>query len=62
MGDPLVEVYLFGFDCSEEKGKDVLTVGRKLPGEAMEIINVFIGKEARELYEKLTNRKERTVS
>lgn len=43
-----------------EHGKDtgVLIVGKKQPGKAVEIINAFQGKEAEDLYLKLTTRKE----
>lgn len=37
----------------------VLLVGRKAPGAEVEIVNAFQGKEAKELYEKLTTKKEK---
>lgn len=43
-----------------ENGKEtdgILLVGKKRPAHASEIINVFEGNEARELYDKLTKRK-----
>lgn len=36
----------------------VLIVGRKAPGDKVNLINQFQGKEAEELYRKLTERKE----
>lgn len=41
-----------------EKDTDVLLVGEKKPGERVEIINAFSGKEARDLLVKLSGRKE----
>lgn len=35
----------------------VLLVGRKAPGAEVEIVNAFHGKEAEELYKKLTMKK-----
>lgn len=45
----------FPDDGGEETG--ILLVGKKQPGKDAEIINVFEGKAARELYKKLTKRK-----
>lgn len=41
------------------KDTDILLVGKKQLGEAIEIINAFQDEEARELYLKLTTRKEK---
>lgn len=38
---------------------DVLLVGKKEPGMPVEIVNAFEGEEARELWEKLTVKKEK---
>lgn len=37
---------------------DVLAVGRKRPNESVEIVNVFQGDEAEELYRRLLEKKE----
>lgn len=37
----------------------VLVVGKKTPGKAVKILNAFEGKEAEELWEKLTVKKEK---
>lgn len=42
-------------DGGEDTG--ILLVGKPKPGHASEIANVFEGKEARDLYKKLTKRK-----
>lgn len=51
------DALLVGFDYYPE-GNDraVLIIGRKQMNESIEIINAFGGKEAIELYEKLTKR------
>lgn len=47
---------LIGFNSSD-KDSTVLIVGRKTPGEVVEIINAFQGEEAKELYKKLITKK-----
>lgn len=54
------DALLIGYDDTNGKDETVLIVGRKTEGEVAEIINAFQGDEARELYRKLTERKERT--
>ena len=49
---------LVGFDDTDGKDKCVLIVGRKTQGEGVDIINAFQGKEARELWKKLTEKRE----
>lgn len=50
----LNQTLVIGFDISDnEKDLDILAVGRK-DGEITTIINMFIGKEAREMYDRLT--------
>ncbi len=51
------DMLLIGFDESNNKDIPVLTVGRKT-GNKMSLINVFTGKEASDLYAKLTTVKE----
>lgn len=50
--------YIVSWSFSE-KDTDVLLVGEKKPGESIEIINAFSGKEARDLLVKLSERKEK---
>lgn len=50
---------IIGFDFSHGKDVGVLIVGRKLLDQSIEIINAFQGKEAEELYEKLTTKIEK---
>jgi hypothetical protein len=49
---------LVGWDYSHGKDEMVLIVGQKRMNESVEIINAFHGKDAEELYEKLTTRKQ----
>lgn len=49
----LNQTLVIGFDFSNGKDLDILAVGRK-DGETTTIINMFIGKEAREIYDRLT--------
>lgn len=49
---------LVGFDDTDGKDKCVLIVGRKTQGKVVDIINAFQGKEARELWKKLTEKRE----
>ena len=43
------------FESGEETG--VLVVGRKTKGQAVEVVNAFMGPEAREIYERLVTKK-----
>lgn len=51
------ESLLVGVDFTNGKDIGVLIVGRKNPGQSVEIINAFQGKEAEELYNKLIGKK-----
>ena len=51
---------IIGYDFTRGKDKSILIVGRKSAGDAADIINVFQGEEAEELYKKLTTVKEKT--
>lgn len=51
------ESLLIGFDSTNGKDNTVLIVGRKTPGEIVEVVNAFQGEEAIELYKKLTTKK-----
>lgn len=52
------DTVLVGFDHSHGD-LAVLIVGRKAPGEKVQIINQFQGKEAEELYQKLVGEEDK---
>ena len=56
----LSDSLLIGFDRETPTSDPVLIVGRKRMNESVDIINAFEGKEALNIYEKLTtvNKKE----
>jgi hypothetical protein len=47
------DTLLVGFDNAHGDDVAVLIVGRKAPGDSVQIINQFQGKEALELYQRL---------
>lgn len=47
------DTLLVGFDNVHGDDTAVLIVGRKAPGDSVQIINQFQGKEALELYQRL---------
>lgn len=47
------DTLLVGFDNAHGDDVAVLIVGRKAPGDLVQIINQFQGKEALELYQRL---------
>ena len=51
---------LVSFVYNSEKDNTIMLVGRKSPNKVVEIVNAFQGKEAEELYKKLTTQKEKT--
>ena len=53
------DAILVGWDYSKGNDTSVLIVGRKRPNQSVDIINAFQGKEAEELYKKLTTVKEK---
>lgn len=53
----MADSLLIGFDSTNGKDISVLIVGRKTPGEVVEIINAFQGEEANELYRRLITKK-----
>ena len=55
MVESIIVSVSFPDDGNENTG--VLLVGKKQPGKDAEIVNVFEGKDARDLYKKLTKRK-----
>ncbi|WP_317327645.1 hypothetical protein [Ruthenibacterium lactatiformans] len=55
----MADVLLVGYDFSHGKDSMVLLVGRKKPNDSVDVINAFKGKEAEELYNRLTLKDER---
>lgn len=53
----LSDCVLVGISCHGDEGNAVLMVGRKAKHKDVEVINVFQGKEAIELYEQLVTKK-----
>lgn len=47
---------IVSYDASENGDEPILLVGKKNPNEAIKIINAFQGKEAKDLWKKLTER------
>lgn len=50
---------IVGFDYKKDSDNAVLIVGQKNPNMSISIINAFQGEEAKQLWEKLTTRKEK---
>lgn len=50
---PLTDTLLVSIDSSTDGDETVLLVGRKRPNESVEIVNVFQGKDAMDLYKQL---------
>lgn len=50
---------LVSWDFSHDKNNAVLLVGEKTPKKDVDIINAFQGKDAIELYKKLTKKEKR---
>lgn len=53
------DTLLIGVDFTNKPDADVLIVGRKREGEAIDIVNAFQGQEARDLYAKLITQKKK---
>ena len=52
--------FIIGYDFSNGLDKEILIVGKQTArNKPVEIVNAFQGKEAREIYEKLTSKKEK---
>lgn len=49
---------IVSWDFSHNEDKHILLVGRKTPKQDVAVINAFQGKEAHDIYEKLTTKKE----
>lgn len=47
---------LVGYDCTNGVDKSTLIVGQKKPNKPIKILNSFFGKEAEELWNKLTRK------
>lgn len=50
---------IVSYDASENGDEPILLVGKKNPNETIKIINAFQGKEAKDLWKKLTERNEK---
>ena len=55
--NPTHGALIVSWDFSHEPDKHILLVGHKTPKHDVEVINAFQGKEAHEIYEKLTTQK-----
>lgn len=51
---PTSGALIVSWDFSHNGDKHILLVGRKTPKHDVEVINAFQGKEAHDIYEKLT--------
>ena len=49
----MTDCIIVSFDDSNGVDDCVLVVGRKTPGQFVDIVNAFHGKEAKDLYQKL---------
>lgn len=56
--ESLNDTLLISIDI-REGGSTLMLVGRKRKGEMLEIINTVQGKEAKDIYNKLTTKKEK---
>ena len=55
------ESVIVSYDFTHGADESILLVGKKKPGDIVEIVNAFQGKEAEELWKKLTVKKEKKV-
>ena len=55
----MIDSILVSYDDTNGLDKTILLVGRKRPNLSVEIINAFQGDEARELWRRLTVKKEK---
>lgn len=55
----MVKSIIVAYENTNGVDTSVLVVGEKKPGNVVEIVNAFQGKEAEELWRKLTVRKEK---
>ncbi len=54
----MVDSILVSVDFSNKNDTGVMVVGRKRMNQSVEIINAFQGEEAKELYKRLTTKKD----
>lgn len=54
----MTDSIIVGYDYNEPMDNAVLIVGKKLPDTSVDIINAFHGDKAKELWAKLTDKKE----
>lgn len=54
----MVDTILVSVDFSNKNDTGVMVVGRKRMNQSVEIINAFQGEEAKELYKRLTTKKD----
>lgn len=54
----MVDCILVSVDFSNKNDTGVVVVGRKRMNQSVEIINAFQGEEAKELYKRLTTKKD----
>lgn len=52
-----IDSVIVSWDFSHAPDKHILLVGHKTPKHEVEVINAFQGKEAHDIYEKLTKKK-----
>ena len=57
----MTDIVIVGYDYNEPMDNAVLIVGKKLPDMSVDIINAFHGDEAKELWAKITDKKERLL-
>lgn len=54
----MTDSIIIGYDTGANNDNTVLIVGRKEPGQVVNVINAFQGAEAEELYKRLITKKE----
>ena len=57
----ITQSVIVAFDYKADKDHAILLVGQKSPKIDIQIVNAFEGDETKELWEKLTNKKEKDV-
>lgn len=48
-----MKILMIGFD-KNSLGEDFVTVGEKVPGKKVQLINMFTGEKARDIWKRLT--------
>lgn len=54
----MTDSIIIGYDTGANNDNTILIVGRKEPGQVVNVINAFQGAEAEELYKRLITKKE----